>query len=129
VIVELPVLVAVPEFNGRVSPTFDFCHRVTLWKVDVRGSRRVGVRTCRQASMGERATQLRALGVTVLLCGAIGNAAARTLEAAGLQVLMGIAGPVPEVVAAFVCGGLDDPRFWLPGFERHQGAATANEEG
>jgi predicted Fe-Mo cluster-binding NifX family protein len=123
------VLVAVPEFNGRVSPTFDFCHRVTLWRVDERGCRRVGVRVCRHSTTEERATQLRSFGVEMLLCGAIGDDAVRVLQACGIQVRMGSSGAVAHVVAAFVCGGLDDPRFCLPGFERTQSAVITKGEG
>jgi predicted Fe-Mo cluster-binding NifX family protein len=122
--VDVPALVAVPEFNGRVSPTFDFCHRVTLWRMDERGCRRIGVRTCHQSTTDERAAQLRSCRVGTLLCGAIGEEAARVLRSCGIQVLMGFSGPVEQVVAAYVCGALEDPRFCLPGFERARGAAV-----
>lgn len=122
------MLVAVPEFNGRVSPTFDFCHRVTLWRLDERGCRRVGVRTCRRSTVEERAAQLQACGVGVLLCGAIGSDAAHVLQTCGIKVVMGCCGPVLEVVAAMICGALGDPRFSLPGFER-TGSVTVTMEG
>jgi len=127
--VEGAVIVAVPEFNGRVSPTFDFCHRVNLWRVDERGCRRIKVRTCHGSTPEERAAQLRSCGVQVLLCGAIGAESARLLRAGGLEVVMGLSGTVCEVVAAWVCGALEDPRFSLPGFERDGSAAVTCEGG
>ena len=112
------VLVAVPEFKGRVSPTFDFCHRLTLWRVDSLGCRRTAVKTCRQSTTEERAGKLQAAGVEVLLCGAMSEAAHALLERCGIVVVEGLAGPVEQVVAAFMCGALEGPRFRLPGFER-----------
>ena len=110
-------MIAVPEFRGRVSPTFDFCHRVTLWRVDGRGARKVGTRRCRATSNRERLAELLAAGVEVLLCGAVAPESAVELRAHGIEVVMGVSGPVATVVAAFVCGALDRPQFRLPGYE------------
>ncbi len=112
------MLVAVPEFQGRVSPTFNFCHRLTLWRVDSLGCRRAAVKTCRRSTTEERARKLQGAGVEVLLCGAISEDAHGLLERCGIVVVDGLAGPVEQVVAAFMCGALEDPRFRLPGFER-----------
>jgi predicted Fe-Mo cluster-binding NifX family protein len=57
-------------------------------------------------------------GVKVLLCGAIAPESAESLRALGIEVVMGLSGPVATVVAAYVCGALDRPEFTLPGFER-----------
>lgn len=58
-----------------------------------------------------------AAGVEVLLCGAITPEAAAAVRAHGITVVMGVAGPVATVVAAYACGSLDQPQFKLPGFE------------
>ena len=110
-------MIAVPEFRGRVSPTFDFCHRVTLWRVDGRGARKVGTRQCRATSSRERLAALMAAGVDILLCGAIAPETIEELQAHGIEVVMGLSGPVATVVAAYVCGALDQPQFRLPGYE------------
>jgi predicted Fe-Mo cluster-binding NifX family protein len=123
------VLLVVPEFQGRVSPTFDFCHRVTLWRVDDHGCRRVGVRTCKRSTTAERVERLESCEAEVLLCGAIGDEAVQLLQARGIRVVMGVAGPVAQVVAAFACGALDDSRYRLPGFERGGSAAVVGAEG
>jgi predicted Fe-Mo cluster-binding NifX family protein len=110
-------LIAVPEFRGRVSPTFDFCHRVTLWRVDGSGARRIGTRRCRATSSRERLAALLDAGVEVLLCGAIAPETLEELERIGIDVVKGVSGPVATVVAAYVCGALDQPQFRLPGYE------------
>jgi predicted Fe-Mo cluster-binding NifX family protein len=107
----------VPEFRGRVSPTFDFCHRVTLWRIDGSGARKVGTRRCRATSNRERIAALLAAGVEVLLCGAIAPESVEELGRHGIEVVLGLSGPVATVVAAYVCGALDQPQFRLPGYE------------
>jgi len=109
------VLVAVPTFHGRVSPTFDFCHRVTFWQMEGMGFQKVADRKCRQADPFEKAANLQAMGTDLLLCGAIGQDMAMTLEARGIRVVSGIAGDVREVLAAYARGGLGEARFRIPG--------------
>ena len=109
------MLVAIPTFHGRVSPTFDFCHRVTFWRLDEGGSRKVADRKCKQMAPDEKAARLQAMGADLLLCGAIGQALEMNLKAKGIQVMSGIAGDVLEVIAAFACGSLNEARFQIPG--------------
>jgi len=109
------MLLAVPEFRGRVSPAFDFCHRVTLWRLDDRGVRQVGQRRCKNLGPHERPRALHALGVQVLLCGAIGRELERDILSLGIEVHSGLAGKVAEVVEAYGCQALDQPRFRLVG--------------
>ena len=86
------MLVAVPEFQGRVSPTFDFCHRVALWRLDDRGVHSAGHRKCRDLGPRERAPRLQAMGVEVLLCGAIGKDLEEDIRSRGIDVVSGLAG-------------------------------------
>ncbi len=113
------MLVAVPEFRGRVSPTFDFCHRVALWRLDDRGIHCAGHRKCGDLGPGERASRLQALGVEVLLCGGIGRDLEEDLRSRGITVASGLAGEVAVVLAAYRCQALNEPRFRLPGVEAH----------
>ena len=109
------MLVAVPTFHGRVAPTFDFCHRVTFWRLDEQGVRKIADRQCKPLEPEEKAAKLQALGTELLVCGAIGCALETNLKSRGIKVLSGIAGEVPEVMAALACGALNDARFQLPG--------------
>lgn len=111
------MLVAVPEFRGRVSPTFDFCHRIALWKLDDRGIHCAGHRQCGDLGPGERASRLQALGIEVLLCGAIGKEIEEDIRSRGIEVVFGLTGGVAEVVAAYRCQALNEPRFRLPGVQ------------
>ena len=109
------MLIAVPEFHGCVSPTFDFCHRVTLWKLGEKGLTKAGERRCRSLGPWERAARLSQAGVKVLLCGAIGAELAADIRDRGITVVSGLSGEVLEIVAAYASGTLDHPKFRMPG--------------
>ena len=109
------MLVAVPTFHGRVSPTFDFCHRVTFWQMEGKAFQKMADKKCKQTDLIEKAMNLQAMGTELLLCGAIGPVVEQNLKSRGIQVVAGVAGDVHEVLAAFACGALDEPRFRLPG--------------
>jgi predicted Fe-Mo cluster-binding NifX family protein len=109
------MLVAIPTFHGRVSPTFDFCRRVTFWRLDEGGFRKIADRRCKPMAPEEKGARLQAMGADLLLCGAIGQTLEMTLKARGIQVISGVAGSVLEVIAAFACGALNEARFQIPG--------------
>jgi predicted Fe-Mo cluster-binding NifX family protein len=109
------MLVAVPEFKEHVSPTFDYCHKLTLWRLDEKGFQRVGERRCSSFGPGERAAKLQAMGIGVLLCGAIGLSLERDIRSRGVEVVSGLTGEVVEVVAAYASRTLDHPKFQMPG--------------
>ena len=114
------MLVAVPTFHGRVSPTFDFCHRVTFWQVEGLACQKLADKKCKQVDPIEKAANLQAMGTDLLLCGAIGQVLELNLKARGIQVVSGIAGDVMAVLAAFMRGALDEPRFRIPGASAKQ---------
>jgi len=107
--------VAIPHWNGRVSPVFDVAGRLLL--VDVDG----GVEQGRQAAALtagdplQRARQVTGLGADVLICGAISLPLEAALASAGLRVIPFTCGGVEEVLAAFMGGRLTDRAYLMPG--------------
>ncbi len=124
------MLVAVPEFNDRVSPTFDFCRKVSLWRLDDRGLIRQGEKRCEDLQCRERAAKLVEMEVDVLLCGAIGTEAAEEIGRRGIEIVPGLSGRVLRVVAAYACGMSDRPEFRMPGAPgpAFDGAKTSEEK-
>jgi len=114
------MLVAVPALHDRIAPAFDFCQRLTLWRLDDRGCRLVARRRCAPLDPGEKASKLQALGAEMVLCGAIGSSLEEELAARGIGIRSGLSGQVVEVVAALACGALDEPRYQMPGANRPQ---------
>jgi predicted Fe-Mo cluster-binding NifX family protein len=109
------MLVAIPNFQGRVSPVFDVAARLTVVRVkggmeqerrDVRlwETRPEGIVRC-----------LAGLGVNLLICGAVSQMLELLLHRAGVRVVAQVCGEVDAVIQAFLSRTLDTPEFCLPG--------------
>lgn len=107
--------VAIPIWQGRVSPVFDVAGQLLLVDADnaLEQSRRE--ETLADEEPGRRAERLADLGVTTLVCGAISQPLLLLLEAKGIEVVSRVCGEVDEVLAAFLAGGLCADRFAMPG--------------
>jgi len=107
--------VAIPTWNGRVSPVFDVANSVLL--VDLEGSQETGRQAVGivEAHPAARAGRVAGLGVNVLICGAISGPLESLLVAAGVRVIPQTCGAAEEVLRAFVSGQLTDEAFLMPG--------------
>ena len=63
-----------------------------------------------------RAAELFDLGIDVLICGAISNAFANTVEAYGIQIRPFVTGDPNRVLDAYLSDTLNRPHFHMPGF-------------
>ena len=111
----LPKIVAMPDWEGRVSPVFDVAGRLLVAQV-VSGL----PDGCRHEQLlaqtpTARASQLVEWGVTTLLCGGISSGLREALEHAGIAVIPHICGGVQEVLQAYLENRLSDERFAMPG--------------
>lgn len=107
--------VAIPDWQGRVSPVFDVAEEVLLVDLDD-GEKNIR----RTESLGstlphDRTRRLGELGVNVLVCGAISWPLEALLTASGIQVIPLVCGEVEEVLLAFRNGMLEEERFAMPG--------------
>jgi len=100
------VKVAVPLFNSRVSPRFDFAAKLLLVTITE------GKITDRQEfslinlNPIKRTSLLCELKVNVVLCGGISCFAERFIKAHGIEVFALVQGEVEEVLALFINGEL-----------------------
>jgi predicted Fe-Mo cluster-binding NifX family protein len=106
---------AIPVWNDRVSPVFDAASRLVLVDVEDGAERARREEALPESFLAQRAKRLAELGVTVLICGAISRPLAALLEASGINVLAWTAGPVNDVLQAYLAGGLPDARWMMPG--------------
>lgn len=112
--------VAIPLWQGRVSPVFDEASSVLV--VDVIDGRA----ECRQKegvlvhSSNERAHLLLSLEVDLLICGMISQAQQAALNSVGIQIIPHICGPVDEVISAFLDGCIESSALLMPGCERRK---------
>jgi predicted Fe-Mo cluster-binding NifX family protein len=110
--------VAVTVWEGSISTVCDFCRQ--LWLFDIREGE-AGNRTAvsfESPLWPARVWQLKGLAVRVLLCGALSRPLERMLDAAGIEVIPWLRGPVDEILRAYLQGKLPSARFVLPGCGR-----------
>jgi predicted Fe-Mo cluster-binding NifX family protein len=107
--------VAIPVWDDQVSTTVDFARRLLV--VEAEGERELSRKAVplKEDPVERKARTIRDSGTQILLCGAISEPLARAVTQAGIQLVPYVAGPVDDVLGAFLCGRLDDPRFLLPG--------------
>jgi predicted Fe-Mo cluster-binding NifX family protein len=107
---------AIPIWNGRVSPVFDAAQRILV--VDNSGGGETSRREHQlsEAHLPLRVRRLEDMGVDVLICGAISNQVAALVEAAGIKIIPWVSGEVEDVIGAFQREDLESPRYFMPGF-------------
>ena len=127
--------VAIPVWNGRVSPVFD--EAGTLILLDIEDGQEKA-RTEVQLAARPLVLRVKLLvehHVDVLVCGAISQMLAEICAAAGTSVVSWVAGPLDDVVRAFVTGALPSPSYTMPGCRgqrlraRHRGRCRGNGGG
>jgi predicted Fe-Mo cluster-binding NifX family protein len=114
------MLVAVPIWNGRVSPVFDTATRLIV--VDMGGEAGGERREYQVSGAGpsRRIALLTELGVSTLICGAVSNGTARLVERAGIDIVPWVSGDVEDVLEAFGAGSLGGDAFRMPGCRRRR---------
>lgn len=107
--------IAVPEWQGRISPVLDAASKVLL--VDIEETRQMQrqEKPLVPADPWARAEAIRQMGAEVLICGAVSRQLEAALRSVGIQVICNICGPVEAVLAAFREGRLDENVFLMPG--------------
>lgn len=104
--------IAVPLWNGRVSPVFDVATRILLVEVIAGEAAFTDELPVERA---DRAAVVAELGASVVLCGAISRAQEERLLASGVEVVADIRGPVEDVIGGFLAGCLGKTSFAMPG--------------
>lgn len=113
--VEIVMKIAIPVFQNRVSPVFDWSSRILVIETDGRleiGREEHGLAG---ASLKDRADRLMEMKVDSLLCGGISEAMLALLIARGINVIPWVAGDTEEVFSAFLEGRVPGNGFMMPG--------------
>jgi predicted Fe-Mo cluster-binding NifX family protein len=112
--------VAIPLWQGRVSPVFDEASSILVFDVTN------GREKCRHKEVllvrnaFKRAQLLVKLDVEVLICGMISQMQHAALDSAGIQIIPHICGPSDEVIAAFLDGRIESGAMLMPGCGRRK---------
>ena len=107
--------VALPTWDGRVSPVFDVAKRLLV--VDVERGAEISRSEVylEETQLAARASRVTALGTHVLICGAISWPLEVTLTSVGVRVIPQTCGPVEDVLRTFLAGQLANEAFLMPG--------------
>jgi predicted Fe-Mo cluster-binding NifX family protein len=111
--------VAIPIFRNRVSPVFDSCERLLIIDIDQNSEKDRKEIYLDDMPLSQRLAILKQLYVTVVICSGISETLHKMLSCCDIRPICGIAGDVEDVVCAFCCNRLDQPKYFMPG---HQGA-------
>lgn len=117
--------VALPVWDGRVSPVFDVAQELRVADVNDRVLGAQSTHAIAGTDATARAKTVVDLGVTVLICGAISQPLGQMLVSRGVRVIAQKCGDAHEVLTAHLAGRLDDPQYTLPGCQSD--AATGPE--
>lgn len=110
--------IAIPYWQGRVSPVFDESREILLVDIENGRERRRITMKLRSSNPLARAGDVADSGVEWLICGAISISLERALAAKNVKVFSYTRGSVKEVIDAFVQGNLADPIYLMPGCRR-----------
>jgi len=107
--------VAIPLWQGRVSPVFDEASRILL--VDIAEKREQGRREEPLVTRNpfQRAQVLPTLGVDLLVCGMISQTQQTALASSGIRIIPHICGSMEEVIAAVLDGRIESGELRMPG--------------
>jgi len=107
--------VAIPEWQGRVSPVFDVATNVLV--TELTEGQQVGRQkiTLTATDPIERARQVAAIPADVLICGAVSWPLELALRAAGITLITEICGPIEQVMQSFLSNNLANEAFQMPG--------------
>lgn len=107
--------VAIPFWQGRVSPVFDEAGRILV--VDISDGRERGRQEelLRTHNPFERANALPGMGVELLICGMLSQPQRAALDSAGIRIIPHICGPVEDIIAAFLDGRIENGALLMPG--------------
>lgn len=106
--------IAIPVWNGRVSPVFDVARTIRVADLDCQSGELV-VDGSHVLNPARPASTLSELGVNVLVCSAISSPLESRLYALGVEVVSDICGSSEEIIAALAAGDVELVRFRSPG--------------
>lgn len=117
--------VAIPVWDGRVSPVFDVAKAIRVFDLGSGKNRPIEFET-QTLNVARPATVLVDLGVDVLVCSAVSSMLETSLRAAGIEVISDICGSPDDIITALAVGDTALNGFRAPG-SRPRGQSTVGQ--
>ena len=112
---QVAMRLAIPHWQGRVSPVLDVAGSLLLVDLDRGGETNRQSVALEEDSIKDRAKRIADLGVNALICGAISWPLELALTSAKIEVIPQTCGDVEQVVSAYLTGQLHQGSFLMPG--------------
>ncbi|MEA2031612.1 MAG: dinitrogenase iron-molybdenum cofactor biosynthesis protein [candidate division Zixibacteria bacterium] len=110
--------IAIPIWNGRVSPVMDTARQLLIAEIDDGLEVSRTVVDIPQTNISHLANFISGHRIDTLICGAISHQLEQMLAASGIRINPWFRGNVDKVIAAHSAGILQDDNFLLPGCGR-----------
>jgi len=110
--------IAIPEWDGYVSPVTDAAGRLLLVDLAWDGQKRSKTVALIKGDLAQRAAHLAELRIEVLICCSISHTMEAAVASRGIRVVRHICGPVEEILGAFLNGGMIPRSLIMPGCQR-----------
>jgi predicted Fe-Mo cluster-binding NifX family protein len=107
--------IAIPLWQGRVSPVFDESSRILLVDIAENQEQHRQEESLMARNPFERAQLLPMLGVDLVVCGMISQTQRTALKSAGIRIIPCICGSMEEVIAAILDGRIENGDLLMPG--------------
>ncbi len=109
------MLIAIPEWNNRISPVFDEALYFKLFRIEADSVMERSELELPVQAIEHQLEHLQKAGVNILICGAISRYLQRQAEMNGILVIPFIAGDVESVVKDWLSGNWQDAHYRMPG--------------
>ncbi len=107
------LILAIPEYRGRVAPLFDVAGRFVLGNSGFPADK-IFLDATSFPDMA-RIQTLRDSGVSIVICSAISEVFAKLLQSSGVEIIPGVIGTVDDIISAFFNDRLIIDQFAMPG--------------
>jgi predicted Fe-Mo cluster-binding NifX family protein len=112
--------VAIPLWQGRVSPVFDEASRILLVDISQSQEQHRKEEYLPDQNPFERARLLLKLEVDLLICGMISQTQQTAISSAGIRIVPHICGSIEDVIAAVLDDRIERSELQMPGCGSHK---------
>lgn len=108
--------VAITIWDERISPVFDVCREALILEIDKGNVLSVVTEKFENPSPLKKIERLVQIGIETVICGAISESLSRELADRKVKVIGFVAGPVDQVIQAFLSKSLPTTALNMPGY-------------
>ena len=107
--------IAIPVWDGKISPVLDTALRLVIFNVEGEKAMLKGEVVLQGSDFIRKCSQIKEQRVDLIICGAVSHHFRMTLAETGIRMIPWIAGSAKEVLDAYMNETLFSPRHMMPG--------------